>query len=157
QPEDWWTAVGHVCRELLLTIDPAQIVGVGLSGQVPTMILVDADANPLAPAITWQDRRAEAEAAWLRDEIGRDQLQAWLGMDLPIDAGWPPARMLWWRRHAPDLVDRTHTVLLAKDFILARLTGAFHSDAWSAKGLIHLLTHEAPPDYYRALDIPPRI
>lgn len=156
-PEDWWTAVGRTCRELLQVVSPERIVGVGLSGQVPTMILVDADANPLAPAITWQDRRAEAEAAWLREHIGREQLQEWLGMDLPIDAGWPPARMLWWRRHRPDLIEKAHTVLLAKDFILVRLTGAFHSDAWSAKGLIHLLSHEAPADYYAALDIPPRI
>ena len=156
-PEDWWTAVGAVCRELWQTVDPAEIAGVGLSGQVPTMVLVDAAANPLAPAITWQDRRADAEATWLRDEIGRAQLQTWLGMDLPIDAGWPPARLLWWRRNRPELIERAYKVLLTKDFILARLTGVFCSDAWSAKGIIHLLTHEPTADYYRALDIPPAI
>lgn len=157
QPEDWWTAVGQVCRKLWEDVHPDDIAGIGLSGQVPTMILVDEDANPLAPAITWQDRRAEAEAAWLRDEIGREQLQAWLGMDLPIDAGWPPARILWWQRHRPELIAKTRTVLLAKDFILARLTGEFYSDAWSAKGLIHLLNHQPTADYYAALGIPTRI
>jgi xylulokinase len=156
-PEDWWVAVGQVCRALVQAVDAAHIVGVGLSGQVPTMVLVDADANPIAPAITWQDRRAEAEAAWLRETIGREQLQVWLGMDLPIDAGWPPARLLWWRRHQPELIERAHKVLLTKDFILARLTGHFYSDAWSAKGIVHLLTHDATADYYRALDLPPSI
>jgi xylulokinase len=58
------------------------------------MVLVDAAGDPLAPAITWQDRRADEEAAWLLKHVGGEQLAAWLGLELPIDAGWPPARLL---------------------------------------------------------------
>ncbi|MFN8561240.1 MAG: FGGY family carbohydrate kinase [Anaerolineae bacterium] len=97
-PEDWWTAVQAVCRELLSIFPADQVIGVGLTGQVPTMVLVDHQGQAIAPAISWQDRRAEAEANWLRQEIGAQQLAGWLGLDLPIDAGWPPARLLWLSR-----------------------------------------------------------
>jgi sugar (pentulose or hexulose) kinase len=42
---------------------------------------------------------------------------------------------------------------MARDFLLMRLTGEFCSDAWSAKGLAHLLTGEAPPEYYETLGV----
>lgn len=153
QPDDWWQAAQTVCWQLVREVGPESIAGVGLSGQVPTMLLVDEAGNALAPAITWQDRRAEAEAAWLRENVSLDQLRDWLGMDLPVDAGWPPARMLWWRRNQPDLLAQARGVLMAKDYLLLKLTGAFASDAWSAKGLIHLLTGSAPETYYQTLDI----
>ncbi len=154
KPDDWWTAAMAVCRTLLQQADPAQVAGVGLSGQVPTMALIDADGDALGPAITWQDRRAEAEAVWLREQVTREQFRAWLGLDLPIDAGWPPARMLWWQRHQPESISKARRVLMAKEFVLRRLTGREASDAWSAKGLAHLLTHEAPADFYALLGVP---
>jgi len=157
QPEDWWTAVIEVCHKLVDQVDSNAIAGVGLSGQVPTMVLVDENTMPLTPAITWQDRRADAEAAWLRDHSTHQERLVWFGLDLPVDAGWPPARMLWWRRHQPDALRRAHRVLMAKDFVLARLTGTFASDAWSIKGLINLTSHQRPVDFYRRIDVPERI
>ena len=153
-PEDWWTAVQAVCRELLSSFPADQVIGVGLTGQVPTMVLVDRHGQAIAPAISWQDRRAEAEAVWLRQEIGAQQLASWLGLDLPIDAGWPPARLLWLSRQRRDLIDRTHKILMAKDYIGCQITGECFSDPWSSKGLIHLTTGAPPADYYRALGLP---
>ncbi len=157
RPEDWWTAAMAVCQTLVGQVNAARIAGVGLSGQVPTMELIDADGHALGPAITWQDRRAEAEAVWLREQATREQFRDWLGLDLPIDAGWPPARMLWWQRNQPDMVAKATRVLMAKEFVLRRLTEREASDAWSAKGLVHLLTHEAPADFYALLGISPNL
>src|SRR5690606_24952601 len=103
-PADWWHAVQDVCRELTASDRVGEIVVVGLSGQVPTMVLVDDEGRALTPAISWQDRRAGDEAAWLREHAGAERMAEWFGMDLPIDPGWPPARLLWWRRNAPDIV-----------------------------------------------------
>lgn len=153
-PDDWWRAVQTVCRDLLSVCPADQVVGVGLTGQVPTMVLVDEQGQAIAPAISWQDRRAEAEAVWLRQEIGAPKLADWLGLDMPIDAGWPPARLLWLSRQRRDLMDRAHKILMAKDYVGCQITGEFFSDPWSAKGLIHLTTGDAPADYYRALDLP---
>lgn len=156
QPEDWWAALQAVCRALLADFPGYQILGIGLTGQVPTMVLVDSSGRALAPAISWQDRRADAEAAWLKSEIGAEKLAAWLGLSMPIDAGWPPARLVWLARHRRDLIDRTHKILMAKDYIACQMTSAFTSDPWSSKGLIDLLTGIPPADYYAALGLPGR-
>ena len=150
----WWEAAVAVCRGLLERVPAAAIAGVGFSGQVPTMVLVDADGRALAPAITWQDRRAGAEADWLREHVGAPQLGTWLGIDLPVDAAYPPARLLWMRRHQADLLARAGRVLMTKEFVLAQLTGAMYSDAWSARGLVNRHTGVAPEAYYAALDVP---
>ena len=60
-PRDWWRA----CASAVRAIEPSRegdgegpdIVAIGLVGQGPTLAVVDADARPLRPAITWQDRR----------------------------------------------------------------------------------------------------
>ncbi len=153
-PGLWWAATTAVCRRLTGMVPADTIAAVGLSGQVPTMVLVDAAGHALAPAITWQDRRAQQEAEWLQERLGPEQLQHWLGLALPVDAAYPPARLLWWRRHQPDVIARAHRVLMARDFLLLQLTGEFCSDAWSAKGLVHLLTGEASAEYYAALGLP---
>jgi len=150
----WWDAASAVCRQLVHAVSGDEIAAVGLSGQVPTMVLVDADGRALGPAMTWQDRRADQEAGWLQEHVGSVQLDSWLGMVLPVDAAYPPARLLWWRRHCPKLIARAHRVLMTRDFLLAQLTGEFASDAWSAKGLVHVLTGEPPAAYYAALELP---
>jgi xylulokinase len=58
--------------------------------------------------------------------------------------------------HRRDLIERTHKILMAKDYIVCQMTGAFTSDPWSSKGLIDLLTGIPPVDYYAALDLPGR-
>ena len=153
-PGDWWTAVQITCRALCADGYGTHIRAVGLTGQVPTMVLVNRDGQAVAPAISWQDRRAEDEAAWLRREVGAEQLASWLGLDMPIDPGWPPARLLWLARHRPDWIAQSHKVLMAKDYIASQLTGAFCSDAWSAKGLAHLATGEPPAEYFACIGFP---
>jgi xylulokinase len=154
QPSDWWAAVETVCKALCDRVPALHIRVVGLTGQVPTMVLVDRDGHAVAPAISWQDRRAEDEAVWLRREVGAEQLSAWLGLDIPIDPGWPPARLLWLARHRPEWIAQSHKVLLAKDYIGCQLTGTFCSDAWSAKGIVHLTSGEPPAAYYQRIGFP---
>lgn len=55
-PAAWWSALAASVRALEMTgIDLVAICGVG---QGPTLVALDADARPVRPAITWQDRRA---------------------------------------------------------------------------------------------------
>jgi xylulokinase len=153
-PSDWWSAVQEAGKVLFSDGRAEHIRAVGLTGQVPTMVLVDRSGQAVAPAISWQDRRAEEEAMWLRQEVGAEQLLAWLGLDMPIDPGWPPARLLWLARHRPDWIAQSHKILLAKDYIGCQLTGTFCSDAWSAKGIAHLTNGEPPAAYYECIGFP---
>jgi len=125
-------AIGAVCDG----IDPARVLGVGLTSQVNTHVFVDATGRPLMPAMTWQDGRAELEAAELDARITAAQKIAWWGAPMPIDASHPLARMLWVQRHHPDIWAKTAHVLLPKDYCLLDLTGEMATDPLSNFGLV---------------------
>ena len=114
--------------------------GIGLAGQTPTLVLVGADGEPVRPALTWQDHRAEPEARELADEYGASE--PLVGVDVPWTASYAPAKLLWLSRNEPRNVARTAWVVQPKDFVGLRLTGSPVSDPWSSKGLCNVRTHE---------------
>jgi len=117
-------------------MDPARVLGIGLTSQVNTHVFVDAAGRPLMPAMTWQDGRAGPEAVELDALISPAQKIAWWGAPLPIDASHPLARMLWVKRHHPQVWENTAHVLLPKDYCLLDLTGELATDALSNFGLV---------------------
>src|SRR5436190_1712864 len=114
--------------------------GIGLAGQTPTLVPVDAQSEPVRPALTWQDHRADDEARTLEDELGDPE--PLFGTRLPWTAAYAPAKLLWLSRHEPETVARTRFVLQPKGYAGLRLTGSPLSDPWSSKGLCHVLTSE---------------
>ena len=122
----------------------APIQGIGLSGQTPTLILVDTEGEPVRPALTWQDHRASAEAEELSHIFGSAELL--VGTSLPWTAAYVPAKLLWLSRHEPANVSRTRWLLQPKDFVGLRLTGSPHSDPWSSKGLCRVDTGQPVTD-----------
>lgn len=112
--------------------------GIGLCGQVPTLVVVDELGEPVRPAMTWQDGRAVDEATDLERIIGpvRDHI----GMDLPWSPSHLPAKLLWLARHEPDVLERGRLALQPKDYLGFVLTGSSLSDAWSSKGIADLRT-----------------
>jgi xylulokinase len=137
-PRDWLAAA----RAAIAMSGAAgeQVLGVGLAGQTPTLVLVDAAGEAVRPALTWQDHRADAEASLLQEELG--ETEAAFGTRLPWTAAYPPAKLLWLSKHEPDAVARTAYALQPKDFIGFRVTGSPASDPWSSKGLVHVGTFE---------------
>lgn len=158
-PEDWWEAASKSVQEVLArgSICPADIAGIGLSGQTPTQVFVDSTGRAVRPAIIWEDSRAQSEAEWIRQNIGMEKMRAFLGMYLPIEPTWPPARLLWVARHEPDTLERTGAVLQPKDFVGLRLTGARFSDAWSSKGLVSVADGRTSSRYLELLCLPDHI
>ena len=156
EPEDWWTAVRAAVAELLerAAVDRARIAAVGLSGQAPGHVLVDADGAPLGRAIIWSDRRAAAEAKWLAERVTREQALAWTAYPLLADSALPPARLLWLKAHRLADWARCVHVLQPKDFIARRLTGRAVTDNRSAFTLVNLETGRYDPDYFAFLGIP---
>src|SRR6188508_225549 len=90
----------------------ADLRGIGLAGQTPTIVLVDAAGEPVRPALTWQDHRAEAEARALEGELGA--AEPLFGTELPWTAAYAPAKLLWLSTHEPECVGRTRFVLQPK-------------------------------------------
>jgi len=123
-PEDWWRAVERIGWE-----GP-----VGLSGQMHGLVLLDAAGEELRPAILWNDQRTGAECAEIEQTIGLERLIELTGnRALP---GFTAPKLLWVRKHEPEVWARVAHVLLPKDYVRFRLTGEHAIDAAEASGTL---------------------
>jgi xylulokinase len=133
-PADWWAATDSVLSELrAATGAPA---GIGLSGQMHGLVVLDASGDVLRPAILWNDQRTGAECAEIEATIGLERLIELTGnRALP---GFTAPKLLWLRRHEPDVYARIARVLLPKDYVRLRLSGEHATDVSDASGMLLL-------------------
>jgi len=149
QPQDYLQAAQQVCRELAR--HNFQVVCLGMGTQTPTLVFCDAAGATLGPAILWQDARA-AEEARLLAAIDEARRREWFGLDLPPAAASTPAKLLWMKTKAPHIWRDTRWVVQPKDYLNACLTGRFAADRWCAKGIAHLASGQAHPEYLALLE-----
>jgi xylulokinase len=102
-PAAWSAALAAALRRT--GADLRGVSAVGLCGQTPTLVPVDATGMPVRPALTWQDTRATAEAAELEARFGDPE--PLIGTALPWSAANMPAKLLWLARHEPATLART--------------------------------------------------
>ena len=131
-PGDWRRALREVSGSLAAEVGSDRWGGIGLSGMIPTLTLADADLEPIGPAITWEDERAEDEGDALRSGVGGDEIYRRTGQ-------WVDGRYLlpmwqWIERHEPGRAAATRHVLGAKDLLFAQLTGVVATDPSTATG-----------------------
>ena len=131
-PCDWTEGVVSIMDELLVADRAQRVAAVGLCSQVNTDVFVDAEGSPVAPAITWQDNRAVAEAAELDASVSVSDKDAWWGAPLPIGASHVLARMEWMARERPDVYAKCRYVLTPKDYCLKALAGVVATDPMSS-------------------------
>ena len=134
-PADWWDAVCKTLRGVLTQsgADAREIRGVGLSGQMHGLVLLDGAGEVLRPAILWCDGRTGEECREITETIGRERLiEITANPALP---GFTAGKILWVRKHEPELWARTRHILLPKDYIRYRLTGAFATEVSDASGM----------------------
>lgn len=128
-PEDWWLAVCKTIRETLRGLPASftshDIKGISLSGQMNGAVLVDAAGATLRPAILWLDGRSQRECDAANDQAGDLFRDRALYVLHPINA---LAKVLWLREHEPHHYGRAATVLIPKDWLRFRMTGAMASD-----------------------------
>ena len=129
EPEDWWQALREVAAILAADHPPPDVVG--LSGQMHAPVLLDSDGRLLAPAILWNDQRSTVECDDI-DRLTAGRIAEWTGN--PTRTAFTASKLLWLRRHRPDIHARIDSVLLPKDFIRFRLTGVAATDASDASG-----------------------
>jgi xylulokinase len=129
-PDDWWRASEAALGAL--GVDGA--AGIGVSGQMHGLVVLDEADRVLRPAILWNDQRTAAECAEIEDRIGLRRLVGLTGnRALP---GFTAPKLLWLRRHEPEAYQRIAHVLLPKDYVRLRLTGERAIDAADASGTV---------------------
>ena len=119
--EAWWNAARTVIRRLAQKATLAPIDGIGVTGQAPTAVLVDAHGRPVRRAILWLDVRADAEARALDHALGAGRAEAIGGNRM--HAYYLGPKLAWLRAHEPEALDRAALVLQSHAFIAMRLTG----------------------------------
>lgn len=144
-PEHWMAAIGAALSALEAQGLAPAIRALGITSQVNTHVFVGAGARALRPAITWADTRCDAVAGRLDGGISEAERAAWWGAAMGVDASHMAARMAWVAEAEPEVWAATETVLLPKDFAIARLTGARLSDPVSHVGAVGLDGGFVPP------------
>ena len=132
-PQAWWAATDRAVR-LLSSELRDQVAGIGLAGQMHGAVLLGADDVPLRDAILWNDGRSFAECEELeRAEPRSREITGNIAMP-----GFTAPKLLWVRRHEPEVFQRLRTVLLPKDYLRLVLTGDKASEMSDAAGTLWL-------------------
>ena len=132
-PEAWVAAAESALREVA---DGRDVAGIGLSGQMHGLVVLDGAGRVIRPAILWNDQRTGAECREIEERVGLDRLIALTGNRALT--GFTAPKLLWLRRHEPDAYARISRVLLPKDYVRLRLTGEWAIDASDASGTLLL-------------------
>jgi xylulokinase len=134
-PEDWWTAAVASIHAVRSARPHGIIAAVGLSGQMHSSVFLDRAGTVIRPALLWCDGRTTAECEEIRTLVGGEaRLRDLVGN--PALEGFTLPKVLWLRRHEPEAYARLATVLLPKDYIRYRLTGALATDPSDASATL---------------------
>src|SRR5207237_1175476 len=110
--------------------------GIGLSGQMHGLVALDQHGDVLRPAILWNDQRTAAECREIERTLGLERLISLTGnRALP---GFTAPKLLWLRRHEPEIYRAVAHIALPKDYVRLRLCGRHATDVSDASGTLLL-------------------
>jgi xylulokinase len=149
-PEDWWQA----SERALARLGRDDVAGIGLSGQMHGLVLLDVADRVLRPAILWNDQRTGAECAEIEARVGLGRLVELTGNRALT--GFTAPKLLWVRTNEPDIYGRIAHVLLPKDYVRLRLTGERATDVADASGtlLFDVAQRRFSDEVLAALELP---
>ena len=132
--DSWWRATDSAMQALGRQHALDRVKAIGLSGQMHGATLLDAQHQPLRPAILWNDGRSLAQCRQLEAAVPEAR-NITGNLMMP---GFTAPKLLWVKQHEPAIFARIDKVLLPKDYLRWRLTGAFASDMSDAAGTMWL-------------------
>lgn len=131
-PLDWKNGVLNTLKDISKELGGENIKGIGLSGQMHGLVMLDKDDNILDNSIIWCDNRCEAEALLL-EEFGREKIREITG-NYPMQA-FTLSKLLWVKRNKKDIYEKISKIMLPKDYIRYILTNEFKTEPSDASGM----------------------
>jgi xylulokinase len=133
-PEAWWQAVLTTVGALRKAVPDAweRLQAIGLSGQQHGATLLGSDGRVLRPCILWNDGRSQAECTELTARVP-DFTRRASNIAMP---GFTAPKLLWVAKHEPEIFAATAMVLLPKDYVRYRLSGAYVSEMSDSAGTL---------------------
>lgn len=135
-PEDWYRQTVAGIRELTMDCDKSQVAGISFGGQMHGLVALDAEDEVIRPAILWNDGRTAKETEYLNQVVGKEKLSEYTA-NIAF-AGFTAPKILWMREHEPENFARICKIMLPKDYLAYRLSGAYCTDYSDASGTLLL-------------------
>ena len=135
-PADWWRATVNSIKNVLAQskVKPDDVKGLGLSGQMHGLVLIDKDHNVLRPAILWCDVRTTEQCRYITEKVGKDLLVR--STCNPALEGFTAPKVIWVRDNEPEIYEKAFKMMLPKDYVRFLLTGEIASEVSDAAGTI---------------------
>lgn len=135
EPSDWWNAVCSSVREVLSksAIHAADIKGIGLSGQMHGLVMLDGEGNVLRRSIIWCDQRTAKECEEITEKVGAKRIIEITAN--PALTGFTASKIMWVKNNEPNIYEKCKKILLPKDYIRYMLTGEFATEVSDASGM----------------------
>ena len=134
RPQDWAQAAIIAIRGVLHKADACgqDIRGIGLSGQMHGLVLLDKAGDVIRPALLWCDQRSQEQVDRINRTVGAGKVLEYTAN--PVLTGFTLPKLLWVRDHEPGQFEQIRQVLLPKDYIRFQLTGEFATEVSDASG-----------------------
>lgn len=132
-PADWYNAVIETLKEVISGINSEDIKGIGLSGQMHGLVMLDEDNQVIRPSIIWCDQRTQKECDEITELVGKERLIEITAN--PALTGFTASKILWVRNNEPENYKRCKHILLPKDYIRFMLTGEYATEVSDASGM----------------------
>lgn len=130
-PVEWWEKAREVITESLRDIGKDSIDAITVTTSSACLICVDNVGNPLGKCIMVSDKRAREESAILSrmPEFQAVSQQTGLGADAYLML----PKIMWVKKHEPDIFARTYKFCSPNDFFIGRMTGKYVTDGFNAQ------------------------
>lgn len=132
EPEDWYQAALSTVRDVMEQSDvpKEQVKGLGISGQMMGVVMLDKDGQALRRAILWNDGRTTESCEHVRQIVGDDLFMKY--SLTPARPGLSAAKIQWVKDNQPEIYAQTAHILLPKDYLRYRLTGEYATEVSDA-------------------------
>ncbi len=134
-PLDWWNASVEGMKAVIAQSGAKKedIKGIGISGQMHGLVMLDKDGKVLRKSIIWCDQRTARECEEITSKVGAKKL-----IDItanPALTGFTASKILWVRNNEPEIYAKCAHILLPKDYVRYMLTGEFATEVSDASGM----------------------
>jgi len=134
RPENWWDAAVGAIQGVLANsgVSGSSVKGIGLSGQMHGLVVLDAERRVIRPSLIWCDQRSQTQVDWVNARVGKARVLECIAN--PVLTGFTLPKLLWVQDNEPANYERVRKVLLPKDYVRFRLTGEFATEVSDASG-----------------------
>ncbi len=135
EPVDWYNASINSIKKIIdeSVVSAEDIVGIGLSGQMHGLVMLDENNEVIRKSIIWCDQRTAKECEEITQKVGAERLIQITAN--PALTGFTASKILWVRNNEPENYKRCRHILLPKDYVRFMLTGEYATEVSDASGM----------------------